>query len=234
VDAVSRTIILFAKEPVAGEVKTRLSPPLAPGEAAELAAAFIEDTAVMLTGVAAERKVVACAPPEAAAALRRLVGEGFALQAQAGGDLGERMHAAFEEAFRGGARRVVIIGADSPTLPRRFIAEAFEALEKKAVVLGPALDRGYYLIGLERPIPDLFRGVRWGSGDVLQRTLEIIGREALPLHLLPLWFDVDTPADLKLLRLQVEALRLAGDASFPRATAALLARFCGERFFEGS
>jgi rSAM/selenodomain-associated transferase 1 len=220
----SRTLILFAKEPRPGQVKTRLSPPLAPEEAAALARAFIEDIAAALGRVACERRVLACAPPGAEAALARLAGEGFTCEPQAEGDLGARLEAACERAFAAGAARVVVVGADSPTLPPRLVDEAFEALRAKDVVLGPALDMGYYLVGLRRPAPALFQGIPWSTREVLPSTLAVAARAGLVLHFLPPWFDVDTPADLEFLRVQVEALRQSGDPAWPRATAAVLDR----------
>ena len=220
----SRTIILFAKAPCPGKVKTRLSPPLAPETAAELAAAFVRDTVAVLSGLDVERRVLAYAPEDGEPALRRLAADDFDFRPQVPGDLGNRMRAAFEDAFAGGSRRVVIIGSDSPGLPRRFIEEAFEVLESKDVVLGPSYDFGYYLIGLRRPLPELFQNIPWSTRKVLPRTVKIMAELRIDHHLLTPWRDVDSWEDVKLLRAQIEELRRRGDPSLPQATAETLER----------
>jgi hypothetical protein len=230
----SRTLILFAKAPRPGSVKTRLSPVLGPEARSALAAAFYRDALALVARTDAERKVVAFSPADGEEDLRRLGGEGLELTPQAGGDLGERMRAAFAGAFahavaagagfpRAECGRVVVIGTDSPTLPPAFLEEAFTVLEAKDVVIGPARDLGYYLIGLARPFPELFEGIAWGTSEVLPETLRRVARAGARLHLLAPWHDVDTPEDLAFLRAEVEALRLAGKP-YPAATAALLAR----------
>lgn len=225
-----RAAILFAKDPRPGTVKTRLTPPLAPEEAAELAAAFIGDTAEVLRGLEVERRIAAYAPRDGESRLRQLVGEGFELQAQVEGNLGDRMRAAFQTAFRSGSDRVVIVGSDSPSVPRRLLAEAFHVLESKDVVLGPSFDLGYYLIGLRHPRPELFHGVPWSTSQVFPRTLQTIVSLELDFYLLAPWYDVDDPRGLELLRADVDKLIRVGDRSRLRRTAKALSLIdAGER-----
>ncbi len=116
--------------------------------------------------------------------------------------------------------RVVVIGSDSPTLPREFVARTPALLDERDCVLGPAADGGYYLIGLRRPCPDLFRGIDWGTSRVLSQTVDRVATAGLTLHVLPLWTDIDTLDDLHALQGHLSALRLAGlDETLPRTDA---------------
>jgi rSAM/selenodomain-associated transferase 1 len=120
--------------------------------------------------------------------------------AQSDGDLGERMSAAFADAFREGAGRVVVIGTDCPALSPDHLAEAFEALGNHEVVLGPARDGGYYLVGLSRPADALFTDIPWGTESVLQATMERAEAVGLTQCCLQTLGDVDRPEDLPLCR----------------------------------
>lgn len=124
------------------------------------------------------------------------LGRGVAWQPQQGADLGERMAHAFAQAFERGFQRVVLVGADCPSLDVAVLARAFQALGRHELVLGPAGDGGYYLIGLNRPCPALFSGIAWGSHQVLAQTLAAAARAALVTALLERLPDVDRPADL--------------------------------------
>ncbi len=117
--------------------------------------------------------------------------------AQPDGDLGQRLTGAFREAFGQGYFRVVIIGADCPDLLASHIEEAFSILRSQDLVIGPATDGGYYLIGLSRPEPALFAAIPWGAGDVLEKTLEIAEQKGLSLAQLETLSDVDRPEDLQ-------------------------------------
>jgi rSAM/selenodomain-associated transferase 1 len=115
---------------------------------------------------------------------------------QGEGDLGERMASAFERSFAAGMTGVVIIGTDCPDLDTQIMAEAFKFLETQDVVLGPAQDGGYYLIGLRRLIPELFVGINWGTSQVRQQTVEIADNLGLAIASLPILHDIDRPEDL--------------------------------------
>jgi uncharacterized protein len=204
----ARTLGLFAKRPTPGAVKTRLAAESSPEWAAAVAAAFLHDVLDRLTAVEA-RRVLAFAPPDARPYFAEAVRGRFELTPQTDGDLGRRMAAFFQEQLAAGADRVVLVGTDSPTLPLACVEQAFAELEHADVVLGPAADGGYYLIGCARLVPPLFEGIAWSGPRVL---LDSVAR--LPatcrLALLPPWYDVDTLADWFALRGHLAALRHAG------------------------
>jgi hypothetical protein len=116
---------------------------------------------------------------------------------QSGDDLGERMSAAFRQLFAAGYARVILIGSDLPSLPPSRLADADRALQRGAdLVLGPAEDGGYYLIGLSRPTDVLFSGISWGGPDVLRQTVARARAECWRVQTIDPWYDVDSPADL--------------------------------------
>ena len=219
-----RSIILFAKNPEPGHVKTRLHGALPPQQAAALARALLVDTVSTVRSVEAEDRRVAYAPAQAEKEIREIVGPGLELEAQVDGDLGRRMQAAIESAVARGADRIVLIGADSPTLPGTTLRTAFEALVDRDGVLGPAMDLGYYLIGVAARcvttslLTTLFEDVEWGTSQVLPKTLKRIETTGVSLGWLPLAYDVDSPHELALLRAEILGRRLAG-GSCPKATA---------------
>jgi rSAM/selenodomain-associated transferase 1 len=216
-----RVLGIFAKRPVAGAVKTRLAKQTTPEWACEVAAAFLGDTLDRAATVRAER-VIAFSPAEARAWFETAATGRFDLQPQVDGDLGRRMQAFFEQQVGRGAKCTVIIGADSPTLPVQYVHDAFEALCLGTdLVLGPASDGGYYLIGFGRlgPAPSIFDGTEWSSAHVLAQTVERLG-PSKSLKLLPPWYDVDTLADWQVLCGHIAALRRAGiDPAVPRTEA---------------
>lgn len=206
----STALLVFARAPVAGEVKTRLIPALGAEGAAELYRRFLLDT---LAGAAALQTevIVAAAEETQVAAVRALV-EGVCpkaqVVAQAGRDLGERMRSAFGCALDAGYQRVVIIGSDAPTLPWDRVRLALAA--EQDLTLGPCHDGGYYLIGMRAAIPQLFAGIAWGGPTVLAETLRKAEQLHLTVSLLEPWYDVDTPQDLERLRAELTALTAAG------------------------
>ena len=104
------------------------------------------------------------------------------------------------EVGEGDDAAVVVLGTDSPTLPPALVDAAFAALARVPVVLGPATDGGYYLLGLRGLLPPLFAGVAWGTDAVLPHLLETLHAQQIPFELLDFWYDIDRPADLRLLR----------------------------------
>jgi len=192
------TVLLFARYPVAGQAKTRLIPELGPAGAARLHRRMTE------SAVAVARESGATVTLSHTGASPRLfrawLGPGLLYARQSRADLGGRMREAFEEAFRKGARRVLAVGSDVPAISPPLLRRAFEALQDHDVVLGPATDGGYYLIGMKRLVPEFFSGMDWGTGRVLQQTTEAIQRLGLTLAQLPQLGDVDRPGDLALLR----------------------------------
>ena len=188
----------MTKVPNAGNVKTRLEKILSPDERASLAECFLLDTVKKAKRVPCEKTIVAFSPPEGAERLTTLLPAETICIEQRGANLGDRMAAAFEEAFAIGAAGIVMIGTDSPTLPADYIEQAFEHLETSSdAVLGRAEDGGFYLIGLRRPAQnEIFAGVEWSSPRVFERVFENVHRADLHLRETPGWYDVDEPRDL--------------------------------------
>ncbi len=190
------TLLVFLKSPVPGTVKTRLIPALGADAAADLYR-VLAGQALRRTwpGEGEYERLLCFAPRDARARVESwLPGEVCVPQAE--GDLGQRMLVAFEEAFRRGAERVAIIGSDVPWVSRDHVTRAFELLERSDVVLGPAPDGGYYLLGLSRPIPSLFHGIPWSTPAVLSVTSARAAGLGLSLGLLDPLPDIDTIADV--------------------------------------
>jgi uncharacterized protein len=202
-------VAVFAKEPRPGEVKTRLAQETSPQLASEVAQACLEDTLLRLVAVPARRLLV-YAPRSAQHFFASLAADRFELRPQGDGDLGQRMEAFFRQCLADENSRVVVVGADSPTMPVGFVIQAFDLLETNDVVLGPAMDGGYYLLGCARRVPPIFSGIAWGGADVLAQTVQRLSDPAWRVALLPPWYDVDTLADWRMLCGHIQAMRRAG------------------------
>lgn len=189
-----RHLSMFAKHWTPGQVKTRLAARIGAASAARLHEQFVWTLAARLTAVGDSRSIHYW-PPDAEPDFARFA-DSWRLHPQVTGDLGARMEAFFAGCFSGGCERVVLIGSDSPTLPRAILDEAFDALEEEAVVLGPAEDGGYYLIGARERVPPIFRGVDWGTERVWEQTTALLTRAGIGYRELPVWFDVDRYDDL--------------------------------------
>jgi rSAM/selenodomain-associated transferase 1 len=191
-------LAVFVKEPRPGAVKSRLAAALGAEAAAEVYRAIAEE-AMRRTAPRRDEydRIVAFDPPSAGAAIGEWLGvTAGALLRQPTGDIGLRMERVFDELFRRGARRVALIGTDVPALSHEDVRDALESLDEHDVALGPATDGGYYLIALKGPEPELFRGIRWSSPDVLTGTLERAARRGLSVRVLRTIGDVDTVEDL--------------------------------------
>lgn len=193
-------IIVFAKRPAAGQVKTRLTPPLPPDEAAAVYEACMRDVIVLAARQRAQVELWYYDEPAAAAYFETELPH-LPLRAQSDGDLGARMHDALQRSFADGAECVVVIGTDAPTLPESVLNAAIEDLHEVDVVLGPCVDGGYYLIGLRAGVAGraaaLFDGITWSGPTVYRDTLSRIRRAQLEVRVLPGWYDVDTIDDLR-------------------------------------
>ena len=191
-------LIIFAKEPRPGQAKTRLAPLLSPTAAAQLYHSFLKDILEEMSRVPDVRLALAFSPPEAQDFFQTLAPPGLDLFPQEGHDLGERMARACARGFAAGYSPVLLRGSDTPDLPAAVVSEAREVLAAGhfQVALGPATDGGYYLVGLTEPQPALFQGPAWSSNTVLESTLAIARQQSLTVHLLPIWADIDTSADL--------------------------------------
>lgn len=193
------TIIIMAKVPTAGNVKTRLEPFLTPEQCAELAKYFLLDT-VSKAESTQNQLIIAYSPSEKRDALQKILGRKQIFVEQKGKHLGEKMFHALNFAFSQNSDAVVMIGTDSPTFPPEFIERAFENLKKTDAVLGETEDGGFYLIGLRALRKEIFENVEWSSPETFHQTARNIKNLGLKLSLLPTWFDVDLPADLERLR----------------------------------
>jgi uncharacterized protein len=213
----ANALAVMAKAPVAGQVKTRLVPPLTEERAAEFYRALLLDQLENLSGIAFADLYLAYTPSEAAAWARSVIPPGFHSFPQRGNDLGERMNAIFTELWDRGHRNVVLIGSDLPALPLSYLKTAFDLLATQRAVLGPSRDGGYYLVGLNRPTPEIFQNMTWSHNQVLGQTLARLNDHKIKVELLPEWFDVDTAADLK----SLGALNPSGRRALTRTLALL-------------
>jgi hypothetical protein len=190
-------LVVFVKATRPGAVKTRLIPSLGPENAAALYRVLVEEAVRRTAPLAGDYdRFFFFAPEDARAEMEAWLGP-RAWFPQEGGDLGGRMAAAFEAAFRGGAQRVAIVGTDAPGISRERVLEAFSALDGHPVVLGPARDGGYYLIALDCPRAELFDGIAWGTSEVLGTTMARARALGLPVRLLEPLTDIDTLEDVR-------------------------------------
>jgi rSAM/selenodomain-associated transferase 1 len=221
-------LVVFAKAPIPGQVKTRLCPPLTPDEAATVHGSFVLDT-LERTKAAVSKfhlpvdRYLACAPSSALAFFRIMEErQAVRLLDQEGDDLGARMDEVFHTLFSRGYGRVIIAGTDVPSLPLETYHQAVQLLDRYDAILGPALDGGYYLIGLKKVAPPLFRDIPWSTDRVLALTNEKAAMLGLSVGVLPEWRDVDTIDDLNIL---IEASQL--DARKPKQEQSFSARTAG-------
>lgn len=193
-----RCVLVFARAPVLGRVKTRLAAGLPEPQVLRLYRCMVEDTVDMLRSVDADI-VVQFHPHNAGETMRSWLGPLAAYRPQQGRSLGERMAGAFRQAFDCGADHALCIGTDIPTVHPGIIAEAFAQLQHRRAVLGPTVDGGYYLIGLTGPRlpPNIFaEDIPWGSGAVCAATSARLSAAGLSIHRLPTLRDIDTIDDL--------------------------------------
>jgi len=191
-------LVVMARAPSDPRGKSRLTRDLC-GDHVQLRRALLQDTLDAVRGAGDADVFVAFEPPDAIAEMHGLVGDGVRLFSQQGDTLGDRMRNAFERLFAAGYSDVVMIGSDLPSLPASHLARAFQCMRGRpdAVVIGPASDGGYYLIGLRRLCPELFTSIAWSTADVLTNTTCIAERCGLTVSLVPPWHDVDTLDDLR-------------------------------------
>jgi rSAM/selenodomain-associated transferase 1 len=203
-------LILFAKAPERGYVKTRLVPFLSEENACTLQKALILDT-LYQTESPQWNTVLACAPtPEHPFFIECSQRQPVRLIKQEGTDLGERMKNALYWGLGSSYQKVVIIGCDTPTLPVAFLCDAFVALDHHQAVIGPSTDGGYYLIGATSVNTNLFANMAWGTDHVFQKTVEQLKADQWSYHLLPPWYDIDRPEDMTRLKEQLNLMRKEG------------------------
>jgi hypothetical protein len=204
----ANALAVMAKAPLAGQVKTRLLPVLTAQEAAELSRSLLVDQLNQLQELDATDFYLFFAPDEARLLMTELAPPCFCLSPQQGDDLGARMAAIFAKLFESGHKNIVLIGGDLPPVPLRYFTDAYAFLDaaNQRVVLGPSRDGGYYLVGCNQPAPQIFQGMSWSHNQVLAQTRDKLARLQIDYHLLPLWFDIDTPDDLRYLKSVLDAV----------------------------
>lgn len=191
-------LIVFTRYPEPGKTKTRMIPALGAEGAARLQRQLTEDTLFQVKKLAVSRplSVEVHFTGGTQQLMQAWLSSDFVYQPQVAGDLGTRMASAFVASFANEMTGVVIVGIDCPDLKAPLMAQAFEALQQSDLVLGPAQDGGYYLIGLKRMVRELFVGISWGTSQVRQQTVEIAKKLDLAIAFLPLLKDLDRPEDL--------------------------------------
>ncbi|MFP4597833.1 MAG: TIGR04282 family arsenosugar biosynthesis glycosyltransferase [Persicimonas sp.] len=198
-------VVVFAKAPRAGRVKTRMGASIGEERATALYRCFLDDIAEQVGALADEldqpvSPLLAYAGDPQHEGFGGFRDAGFALIEQRGPDLGARLRSVVERCFAAAAKRVIIIGTDSPTLLQRHFRAALDALEHNDVVVGPSFDGGYYMIGLDAPHTSVFDNIEWSTPQVYGQTLRHARAAGLLCESLEFWYDADTIADLKLLK----------------------------------
>jgi rSAM/selenodomain-associated transferase 1 len=191
-------VVIVAKEPLPGKVKTRLSPEISLTDAAGLYRCFLLDRIKAIGQMTGVDRSVAFTPEDAIGTFSTLPLNGFELFPQRGADLGERLNNIFLDKLATGYDAVSIVDSDSPDLPNSLIIESLQLLLSKQaeVVFGPCHDGGYYLVGMRKPHPELFRNIPWSTANVLAASLEKARALSLNVELLTFWNDLDTFEDL--------------------------------------
>jgi hypothetical protein len=207
----SVAVAIICKIPRPGHSKTRLSPPLRPEECAAISACFIQDISNTIASLAGHGRADGYAvytPAGAEAELRALLPDRFGLVLQGDGDLGARLDQGIRDLIAAGHAGAILINSDSPTLPRALLEAAVEAVfSGDNLVISPALDGGYTLIGLSKPHPHLFANIPWSTEVVYDLTLQRAREIDLPVIALDGWYDVDDSAAYAMLERELNGIR---------------------------
>ncbi|MGH8055627.1 MAG: TIGR04282 family arsenosugar biosynthesis glycosyltransferase [Candidatus Entotheonellia bacterium] len=205
-------VAIMAKAPRAGQVKTRLCPPLSFPDAAELYRCFLLDKIAQVNALGSAAPVISYGPDEesglagAKAFFERIAPSRFTLIPQFGDELGARLLSTFHQLFTQGYPQVMAIDSDTPTLPKAYLEQAIDLIAQPHidVVIGPTEDGGYYLIALRRAYPELFEAMPWSTSDVLPETLRRSEAKGLRVACLKPWYDIDHADDLRRLRADLQ------------------------------
>jgi rSAM/selenodomain-associated transferase 1 len=202
-------VVIMAKAPHPGQVKTRLCPPLTHEEAAALYRCFLLDKIAQVGALQGITPVLSYATADAKPAFESLIPPHFRLIPQLGDDLGARLLSTFDQLFQLGFTQVMAVDSDTPTLPTAYLRHALSLISapENDVVLGPTEDGGYYLIGLHRPHRELFERMPWSTPQVLPETMHRSQQGGLAVACAPRWYDVDTPDDFARLRQSLGRVR---------------------------
>lgn len=206
-------LIIFCREPIAHQAKTRLIGTITASAAAALSDAFIRDALSKAVAVRPSLIVIAASTQDGvlhSKYFRRLEARfGAELIDQGKGSLGQRMARALEPYSSSGA---LLIGTDTPSLPAELLTISLHALARNRVVIAPSLDGGYYAIGVRGVMPPIFSGIRWGTSGVFESTVMRLKRARIPYKLGPAWYDVDRWSDVMLLAAHLRLLARARPA----------------------
>ena len=201
-------VVLFARDPVLGKVKTRLSPFLDDETILQLYTCFLHDSLDKIRQVENADLFIGISPSNQSGFFTGMPGSDMRIFVQEGKELGDKMRRAIQDRFADGYERAVIIGSDSPSLPVSYIKRALGS--DKDLVLGPSTDGGYYLIGMRGKVVEVFDGVSWGTQKVLRETCAHLEQDEAELELLPVWYDIDGPEDLKFFQTHLQLIEQAG------------------------
>jgi rSAM/selenodomain-associated transferase 2/rSAM/selenodomain-associated transferase 1 len=202
-------LIIFTRYPRPGKAKTRLIPALGAEGAATLQRQMTEHTLTQVKNLdpAISVEIWFADAPSEQGQMQDWLGTEWVYRSQGEGDLGDRLITASQTAFAADMERVIIIGTDCPGLDADRLTQAFQALQDHDLVLGDATDGGYYLIGLRRSLPELFKGIDWGTSAVRQQTVAIANQLGLTVTHLPALSDIDYPEDLPVWQAVLKAQR---------------------------
>ncbi len=193
-----RAVIIFARSPKLGQVKTRLAESLGNEFALKfytLCAKHVFDECRKLSSY--NTRLYIFFAGDNAGGIKKLTGNSFSYFLQSGNDLGQRMENAFNLVFKTGAKKVLIIGTDVPDIDSSLIENSFELLNINDLVIGPSLDGGYYLLGLKKPYNDLFYNISWSTKSVFEETLKKIKSKKIKFKVTARLYDIDTEDDLR-------------------------------------
>ncbi len=227
-------VAIICKIPTAGQSKTRLSPPLRPDECAAISSCFIRDLSATIQSLADDGEVVGCAvytPIGSETVLRQLLPNAFHLIPQGEGDLGARLLKVTADLLDAGYAGAILVNSDSPTLPKAILRQAVDAVRQgDNVVLSPALDGGYTLVGLSRPHTRLSEEMPWSTSEVYRLTLERAREIGVTVINVPGWYDVDDAASFRMLEDELIGIRPScGAPNIIGAGAAATFQFLRER-----
>jgi rSAM/selenodomain-associated transferase 1 len=219
-------IVIIAKEPKPGSVKTRLTPPLDPQTASKIYHNLLLDRIEQVESLKGADHFVAYYPKSSLQFFQNIISSSFSLLPQKGKDLGERLSNIFSDLFKEGYERIVIMDSDSPNLPSRHISEGLRRLNEADLILGPCEDGGYYLVGLSSNMPQIFQGIPWSTSEVTKLTIEKARAMDKNISLLEKWYDVDTIEDLRRLRTELDSyLKAPNDTNFCRNTYEIISEY---------
>ena len=209
-----QALAVAAKAPLSGQVKTRLHSVLSVDDATELYRCFLKDTLALMESVPQTDVIISYTPEGAEHLFEGIAGAAHRLLLQRGESFGDKLFHALADLLSEGYASAAIMDADSPTLPRESLALAFQELARPGdrVVLGPAADGGYYLIGIKHPHRPLFERITWSSELVLEETIARAREIGLDVILLPEWYDVDSVSEFERLKADIfESSRSGSD-----------------------